>query len=152
MNAFSLDLPDKTFDLSFHKGFWSYFESDDDIAMLFREQLRVTKQYLIILVHNASNTRMVADFGKKAVNDDLYNVRFFQPNKLKEHLERQLSTLSVSATLRLRKFGGLDRIYRLPCQPCLLGLRDVLLANTYRFLPWSWAESIAVEVKLDGGT
>jgi len=79
-NAFNMSFRDKSFDLSFHNGFYVLFKNDDDIIKLIREQFRVTKKYMIFLVHNVLNEKLVKRFKRKAPFDPIYDIRFFSQN------------------------------------------------------------------------
>ena len=83
MNAFNLDFPDKIFDLSYHNGFWTYFD-DNDIEKLLKEQARVTKNRVIVTVHNKHNSEFVDYFKRLSQQDPLYNLRFFEVNEISE--------------------------------------------------------------------
>lgn len=84
-NAFDLPFKDKFFDVSYHNGFWGCF-SNDDIYLLMREQIRVTKNRLIIGVHNAHNKEFVNYFNEKQREDPLYSLRFFSVYEINDIL------------------------------------------------------------------
>ena len=54
MDAACMVYPDGAFDLTFHNGFWGYFD-DRKISVLGVEQARVTASRMIAIVHNAHN-------------------------------------------------------------------------------------------------
>jgi hypothetical protein len=81
MNAFHLGFSDKSFDVSYHNGFWVLF-SDENIRLLLREQLRVTRSKLIATVHNAHNQDFVKYFDEKKQIDPLFDIRFFEVDEL----------------------------------------------------------------------
>jgi ubiquinone/menaquinone biosynthesis C-methylase UbiE len=81
MDAFSLDYPDNSFDLTFHNGFWGYFD-DDQISMLGAEQKRVSSSRMIATVHNAHNTSFKEKFTVWAEKDALYRIRFFNTDEI----------------------------------------------------------------------
>lgn len=80
-DAFDLPFTDKFFDVSYHNGFWGYFRNDD-IYLLMNEQVRVTKNRLIIGVHNAHNKEFVRYFNEKQREDPLYSLRFFSVDEI----------------------------------------------------------------------
>lgn len=82
MSAFDLRFSDKSFDVSYHNGFWVLF-SDEKIGMLLREQVRVTRSKLIATVHNAHNQHFVRYFDEKKQVDPLFDIRFFEVDELK---------------------------------------------------------------------
>jgi SAM-dependent methyltransferase len=146
MDARHLGFPDGAFDLSFHKGFWSCFGDDKDIATLFREQLRVTRGTLLALVHNAANAPMRDLFQSKACEDNLYKVRFYQPEEVLEIARRGLAEASVQAEVRIRGFGGPDWMHGRLGARLSARLRGHLAAAAYRVTPLTRAESLVLEV------
>lgn len=56
MNAFNLQFPDKYFDMSFHNGFWGFFQ-DSEIRQLIKEQVRVSRDRIIAVCHNMENVK-----------------------------------------------------------------------------------------------
>lgn len=83
MDAFNLQFKDNTFDLSFHNGFWNYFE-DNDIKKLLAEQARVTKYRVVATVHNKHNPQFVDYFNRMSEKDPLYKLRFFEVDEMVE--------------------------------------------------------------------
>lgn len=81
-DAASLNFADRSFDVTFHNGFYVLFEEDKTIDSLIREQVRVTKRYIVCTVHNKLNTRLVNLFMEKAIQDPLYDIRFFYPDEM----------------------------------------------------------------------
>lgn len=146
MDARQLAFPEGAFDLSFHKGFWSCFADDGEIAKLFREQLRVTRGIALALAHNARNTRMQDLFRRKAASDNLYKVRFYQPEELFEIARRGLAEAAVEATVAVRGFGGPDWMHGRLCARLWPRLRGRLAVVAYRWTPLCRAESLVLEV------
>jgi len=147
MDAFQLDVADRSFDCTFHKGFWVLFASDQDLGRLLREQVRVSDKVALALVHNGRNRRMVADFMERAKNDDLFNIRFFDPRWIQEFVKKSLAAAGVAADVRIRKYGGAGWMYRWPWPVFLSSLRDRVASFIYACLPWSRVESIVVEIR-----
>lgn len=83
MDAFNLQFKNGTFDLSFHNGFWNYFD-DSRIKELLAEQARVTKYRVIATVHNKHNPQFVEYFNRMSENDPLYKLRFFEVDEIVE--------------------------------------------------------------------
>ena len=148
MDAFALQFPDKTFDLSFHKGFWVLISDDEDIKKLFREQLRVTKRTLLIFVQNGYNERQKQAFRSKAQSDPLFQTRFFHPADLRDMLVKELHGSATPGSVRLKKFGGSNALFKFPCPNRLANLRDRLASLLYQCLPWSLVECAVLEVEL----
>ena len=86
MDAKNMDFKDKSFDVSFHNGFFVNFTDDDEIRGLLQEQVRVTKRLIVCSVHNQLNNHLIEKFENFSAVDDLYNIRFYTPEKLKELL------------------------------------------------------------------
>lgn len=76
MSAFDMSFSDKSFDVTYHNGFWSLF-SDKEILELAKEQARVTRKRMIVTVHNAHNSQFVGYFNRMRQSDSLYDIRFF---------------------------------------------------------------------------
>lgn len=86
MNAERLGFRDKAFDLSYHNGFFVYFE-DRQIRRLLEEQTRVTRRILVCSVHNQLNTFAVRKFDRLSRRDALYRLRFFHPDEMRRLLK-----------------------------------------------------------------
>ncbi|MGD1108565.1 MAG: class I SAM-dependent methyltransferase [Terracidiphilus sp.] len=149
MDAFNLGFPNQQFDVSFHKGFWILFSNDAQIASLFKEQVRVTRTTVLALVHNARNERMVRDFERRAKEDKLFQVRFFDPTQLKNFLETELKAAGINGRVCVRKFGGISWIFKFNCPYCFQPIRNRIASLLYVCLPWSRVESVVVEVCLN---
>lgn len=83
-DAFKLTFPDNSFDLVFHNGFFILFPDNKEIINLLREQIRITKKYIMIVVHNKwdfySRLR-IKHFAKKG--DPLFDFRWWNLRELK---------------------------------------------------------------------
>jgi hypothetical protein len=95
MDASALDFPDKSFDVSFHNGFFVLFADNEVIDGFVREQVRVTKKRVICTVHNALNARLAQTFSHKSNSDSLYDIRFFRPDELHEILQPHCKKVEV---------------------------------------------------------
>jgi len=148
-DAFSLYFEPKSFYLSFSNGLFVLFD-DNDIVRLLREQARVTQKYVVALVHNKLNVRLVKNFRDKAIYDPLYNIRFFSPTELLNIVRR--ADLSFSK-VRVDKFGGpIDRLYVITQRlPFFRSFLYWLVPRLYRFQPWSWVERCALVIELESG-
>ena len=104
-DAFNLSFPDKSFDLSFHNGFWVLFSDDNDILKLIKEQARITKHRIVATVHNAHNKSFVEYFDKLKENDSLYSIRFFEMQEM-EYLMK-----SVAKTVKIIPVGKGKKYY-----------------------------------------
>jgi hypothetical protein len=148
-DGFALTLPDKSVDISFSNGFWVLYDDDERILSLLREQARVTRRYLIALVHNGENAKLRAEFGRKAASDSLYLIRFFA----RADLVRLAETSGVAyRSLRLLKFGGpADLLFQAAKTPTRLGRRSWagwLVPHLYDLQPWTKVERIALVLEL----
>ncbi len=107
MDAVCLDYPDKAFDLTYHNGFWSYFD-DARISELAAGQARVTRLRMIATVHNAHNQAYKERFVSLAKRDPLYRIRFFYANEitsLMRHFCRNVTVLPVNGGITDRLVG-----------------------------------------------
>lgn len=149
-DAFALSFPDKSFDLSFHNGFWIYFDNNEQLYALIREQARVTRKILIAIVHNAENYTLVKTFQRKVTMDPLYNIRFFHREEL---LKLVKGSGIVFKSISIKKFGGPIDIF---LRPKIKGMYNAFhlvtkhsLPKLYDLLPWSCVERIAVVIELE---
>ncbi|MFN7293412.1 MAG: class I SAM-dependent methyltransferase [Lysobacteraceae bacterium] len=149
MDALNLEFPDRAFDLSFHKGFWSCFSDDVQVARLFSEQLRVTRRTMLALVHNGANAPFHAMFQAKAETDKLYQVRFFKPDELLELAHDGLAKAGVRGSVRLHGFGGVDWMHQGLGARFPASVQGSLAALAYRLRPLRVAESLVLEVTPD---
>jgi hypothetical protein len=81
MSAFEISFADDSFDVTYHNGFWIYF-NDQNIKTLAQEQARITKKHMIATVHNIHNQRFVDYFDKMKQSDPLYDIRFFAVDEI----------------------------------------------------------------------
>lgn len=81
-DAFNLKWLDKTFDITFHNGFFVCFEDNQEIKLLLKEQVRVTKKIVVCTVHNSYNQSLIEKFKHKSHEDSLYKIRFFKEEEL----------------------------------------------------------------------
>jgi SAM-dependent methyltransferase len=141
LDAFATGLPAKAYDVSYHNGLWIYFEDDQDLNKLAREQARITRRYLVVTVHSAHNEGLKASFASRVAEDPLYDIRFFTRDEL-FHLLRPFGPT------RIFPFGGpLDgqliggwRLGRLP-----FGMRSLVYRHICpRTSPSEWERITAV--------
>lgn len=93
-SAFDMPFPDKSFDVSYHNGFWVLF-TDEKIRALAVEQARISRRRIIATVHNAHN-RLFADyFERKKVEDHLYDIRFFEVEEIAELMKEACTDVVV---------------------------------------------------------
>jgi ubiquinone/menaquinone biosynthesis C-methylase UbiE len=86
-DASNLQFPDGAFDVTFHNGFWVLFQEDAFLDQLLKEQVRVSRSRVVCTVHNALNQRQRAVFAEKAREDELYDIRFFEPDEMRRLLQ-----------------------------------------------------------------
>lgn len=148
-DGFSLPFRSDEFCVSFHNGFWVLF-SDSDIRKLAVEQARITRRYMVVLVHNKRNRKLVTAFEKRSKTDELYRIRFFDPNEILDVMrDSGIRTKSIS----IEKFGGVvdglysEKITRFikPVQ----ALMGSLVPRLYSLQPWSKVERVACVIELD---
>lgn len=145
VNANAADLPfgDQYFDLTFHKGFWILFDSNAQLELLLREQLRVSRKIALAAVQNGLNTKQVEDAGAKAEADPLFRFRFFNPSEIDCLARKVVTDLGIDAHVRIFKYGApsLSRVF----SPFGF-LGDKFVNKIYRFLPWNYVECVVVEI------
>lgn len=149
-NAFGLSFSDKSFDVSFSNGFWVCFVDDHQLVSLLREQERITRKYIFVLVHNRENRALIRRFAEKAATDALYEIRFFCREELRQIVD---SSGIRYKKITFHKFGGtIDRLYsstvhRLP-NP-LTEVAKRIAPSSYRFQSWGCTERIACAINLE---
>lgn len=94
MSAFDMEYEDKAFDVTYHNGFWVLFD-DQKISELAREQARITKNQMIVTVHNGNNQNFVDYFDCMKKSDPLYDIRFFKLAEIKSLMESVCDEVSV---------------------------------------------------------
>lgn len=150
-NAFELPFKDNTFDMVFHNGFFIYFKSEDEICSLLHEQCRVAKKYILFFVHNSLNASLVHRFSELALQDPIYNIRFFKPFEVVDIVNRA----SIgSHSLSLLKFGGpFDLLYNKRIKKTipniLYPLRETIIPRMYQIQRWKVTERIACLIELE---
>lgn len=105
MDAACMVYCDGAFDLTFHNGFWGYFD-DAKISVLAREQSRVTASRMIAIVHNAHNQSFKEKFAAWGQEDSLYRIRFFYADEIASLMRqfcRRVAVLPVGG-------GWVDRL------------------------------------------
>jgi len=149
-DAFAFSFEDDIVDLSFSNGFWILFNDNEKIKSLLHEQARITRKYIITIVHNADNKKLIDSFFLKAKSDPLYDIRFFSKNEL-------LSIISDSdihfRTIKLNKFGGKVDIllnkkikgYFNPINP----IAKYIVPRLYKYQSWKYTERIACIIELE---
>ncbi len=103
MNAFDMQFEDGMFDLSFHNGFWGYFD-DNEIKGLLAEQARVTRYRVVATVHNRHNAQFVEYFNRLTEKDRLYKLRFFEVDEIADLMKtvcREVEVIPVGKGKRL---------------------------------------------------
>lgn len=104
-DSFNLaDIKDKSFDVSFHNGFWVLFEDNNLLIKLFNEQKRITTNKIIITVHNRHNESFVEYFNSMSQNDELYRIRFFEIDEIKNLLKPHCKKLEIIPVGKGKKY------------------------------------------------
>ena len=148
-DAFSLSFSDKSIDLSFSNGFWVLFENDQQIYSLIHEQARITKKYLISLVHNIENTKLVSLFKELSIHAPLYDIRFF-------HREELLDIVNSSGieykSISIGKFGGpIDKLLASTIKEIKNPVQSFarkLVPHMYNFQSWKITERVVCVIEL----
>jgi ubiquinone/menaquinone biosynthesis C-methylase UbiE len=147
-NAFLLSFESDSKDVVFHNGFWVCFDDDEKIHELLNEQVRVSKRYVVALVHNIHNQELVSRFQLLSNEDDLYRIRFFDIDSLRRIVKK--SGIKFKG-MKFEKFGGsVDRLFGLEKKvPFLSPVVRWLVPRLYGFQPWRKVERIALVIELE---
>lgn len=104
-DAFDMNsIPNKEFDVSFHNGLWVLFDEDKDLIKLVKEQARITKNKIIVTVHNAHNSEFVSYFEKLSTDDELYKIRFFNVEEISRILNIVCKSIDVIPVGKGKRF------------------------------------------------
>jgi ubiquinone/menaquinone biosynthesis C-methylase UbiE len=149
-DAFDLPFRDNTFDLVFHNGLFVLFNQDQDLIRMLREQQRVSGKYILILVHNKDNRRLVAKFGALAPADPIHDIRFFTRNEVAQIVRS--SGIKIKH-VRYLKFGGKAdafhrRWFRKIIPNLLYPFRHFWIPRLYQRQRWKNTERIACLIEL----
>ena len=98
------NLQDKQFDVTFHNGFWVLFENDDEIKKLAQEQARITKNKMIVTVHNGHNKDFIRYFDELSKEDDLYKIRFFKKDEIADLMLSVCKSVTVYPVGKGKKY------------------------------------------------
>ncbi len=82
LDVFNTDLRDDSFDLTFHNGLLVLFQSDDEIHQILQEQRRISRQWMISVVHCGENKSLKSEFSAKSSNDPIFDIRFYSIDEL----------------------------------------------------------------------
>lgn len=93
-DAFNLGFEDNYFDLTYHNGFWVLFQ-DEEIKKLAIEQARVSRQRMIVTVHNGHNKNFKHYFESKRATDNLFDIRFFEVDEITALMKTVCSKVTV---------------------------------------------------------
>lgn len=94
-DAERLESFNKTYDVTYHNGFWVLFDDDNKIYDLYTVQKKITNKFLIITVHNGHNKEFKNYFLEKRKFDNLYAIRFFEIEEMLKILNLTYSEVSV---------------------------------------------------------
>lgn len=149
-DAFDLPFRSNSFDMVFHNGFFILFNNNHDIKKMLIEQARVSRKYVLFLVHNRLNFELIKLFKGLAPNDPIYDIRFFEPTEI-EGIVRD-SEIQIQS-LKILKFGGQFDLFfskkiwwNFP--NVLYPFRNRIIPILYRFQTWEKTERIACLVGL----
>ncbi|MEX0642670.1 MAG: class I SAM-dependent methyltransferase [Pirellulales bacterium] len=128
MDATRLDVGDHSVDLSFHNGFFVLFDDDALIGRILAEQARVSRRRIVCTVHNALNRQQVERFRQLKQTDNLYDVRFFEPDEIRALLApycRHVKLFPFGHRLLDRSIRYLNRIAPLDWMYQRIRARDI---------------------------
>jgi hypothetical protein len=104
-DAFNFDsVKDKEYDVSFHNGLWVLFDNNDDILRLAKEQSRISKNKIVVTVHNGHNQDFTSYFEKLSLSDSLYKIRFFKVDEIKQLMLSVCKSVKVIPVGKGKKF------------------------------------------------
>jgi len=101
-DALKLSFPDNSFDLVFHNGFFILFSDNIKIIALLKEQIRISKKYVMIVVHNKWDfygRLRIKHFAKKG--DSLFEFRWWSLKEIKK-LIKPFGKITASGGLEVR--------------------------------------------------
>jgi SAM-dependent methyltransferase len=147
IDNFNIEARDGEFDITFHNGLYGYF-SDEEINRLIVEQRRVTRQSMMIIVHNKLNVRLMQSAERQRETNPLFRFRFFTPDEVIKLVKD--SGISFR-NIRTRKFGGpFDRLYHIAGaalhHPNRTRLAGFLVTRLYPLTSWPRVERVCVIV------
>lgn len=150
-DAFNLSFLDNSFDLVFHNGFFIYFDDNNSLYQMLKEQERVSKKYIVFFVHNRANQTLVNNFKEKSREDDLYKIRFFDRDEIVEVIKN--SGINFK-NITIKKFGGIfDLFYNKKVKKVIPNLlypiRKMIVPRLYQLQKWENTERICCIIELD---
>lgn len=105
-DAFNMSMvSDGEFDATFHNGLWVLFNDNDDLLKLAAEQARISRNKMLVTVHNGHNKDFVGYFHRLAQSDPLYRIRFFLVDEIRSLL------LSVCRDVDIIPVGKGKKLY-----------------------------------------
>lgn len=104
-DAFNMSMiSDGEFDVTFHNGLWVLFNDDADLINLAVEQARVSRNKMLVTVHNGHNKDFLDYFYRLAKSDPLYRIRFFLVDEIRSLLLRVCRDVNVIPVGKGKKF------------------------------------------------
>lgn len=82
-DAYNFTFPDNHFDLVFHNGFFILFPENEKILKLLKEQIRISRKYVMIVVHNKWDLYSRLRIKHYAKKDPLFEFRWWNLRELK---------------------------------------------------------------------
>jgi 2-polyprenyl-3-methyl-5-hydroxy-6-metoxy-1,4-benzoquinol methylase len=137
LSADAMRLPFRTgsFDVSYHNGLLVYFEDNEKIRQIIREQVRLSRTMVVCTVHNAHNSQLQELFKQRAQKDPIYAIRFFERSEIAQLMA------PFCRRVELFPFGSLwaNRLIRHLRQRHLVRL---FYRRTYKYWDWTKCERI----------
>lgn len=93
-DSFHMPTENKAYDVTYHNGFWALFD-DEAILSLAKEQSRITKNKMIVTVHNAHNESFVNYFNQLSEKDNLFQIRFFTIGEISELMSETCENIKI---------------------------------------------------------
>jgi ubiquinone/menaquinone biosynthesis C-methylase UbiE len=149
-DAFNLPFSKNAFDLVFHNGLFVLFDDDSSIYNMLTEQERVSKKFILVLVHNKLNKKLIETFETKGLNDPIYDIRFFTSSEITTIVEKsKINYKSINCF----KFGGkmdvfFNKTVRKIPNPLFI-MKNRIIPKLYKYQSWDSTERIACLIELN---
>lgn len=102
-DSFNMPITNNEYDVTYHNGFWALFD-DEAILSLAKEQARITRNKMIVTVHNAHNESFVNYFNELSEKDNLFQIRFFTIEEMTKLMGETCKNIIVIPVGKGKKF------------------------------------------------
>lgn len=149
-DAFNLPFMTNSVDLVYHNGFFILFAENEAIFKLIREEMRISKKFVFILVHNKEHIYYPFLYHLLKKSNPLYDFRFFSKNEIYSIVRKAVKGDSI----KMVKFGSLfdPVLNRIPLNLFPESIQKIVFFINfilYRVTPWSLTERIGLIIYHD---